>query len=67
MSCGVACRCGLDLALLWLWLRPVATAPIQPLTWEPLYASGTEPIKEKEKEKEKRKGKEKENKETRFW
>ena len=31
------CRCGLDLALLWLWLwrRPVATAPIQPITWEP--------------------------------
>ena len=30
-SCGVGYRCNLDLALLWLWLRPVATAPIQPL------------------------------------
>ena len=29
-----------DLALLWLWCRPVATAPIQPLAWESLYAVG---------------------------
>ena len=29
-----------DLALLWLWCRPVATAPIQPLAWEPPYAMG---------------------------
>ena len=28
MSCGVGCRIGLDLALLWLWCRPAATAPI---------------------------------------
>uniref|UniRef100_A0A8D0RVC5 Cytochrome c domain-containing protein n=3 Tax=Sus scrofa TaxID=9823 RepID=A0A8D0RVC5_PIG len=28
------------LALLWLWRRPVATAPIQPLAWEPPYATG---------------------------
>ena len=26
--------------LLWLWCRPVATAPIQPLAWEPQYAAG---------------------------
>ena len=26
--------------LLWLWRRPVATAPIQPLAWEPPYARG---------------------------
>jgi len=26
--------------LLWLWRRPVATAPIQPLAWEPPYAAG---------------------------
>ena len=31
----------LDLALLWLWHRPVATALIQPLAWEPPYATGT--------------------------
>ena len=36
MSCGVGHRLGLDLALLWLWRRPVATAPIRPLAWEPL-------------------------------
>ena len=24
-----------DLALLWLWYRPAATALIQPLAWEP--------------------------------
>ena len=41
MSCGVGCRRGLDLALLWLWCRPVATALILPLAWEPPYAVGT--------------------------
>ena len=30
-----------DLALLWLWCRPVARALIQPLTWELRYATGT--------------------------
>jgi len=29
-----------DLALLWLWCRLEATAPIRPLAWEPPYASG---------------------------
>ena len=38
MSCGVGCRLGLDLEL--LWRRPVATAPIQPLDWELPYAVG---------------------------
>ena len=28
-----------DLALLWLWHRPAVVAPIQPLAWEPPYAS----------------------------
>ena len=27
-----------DLAWLWLWCRPAATAPIRPLAWEPPYA-----------------------------
>ena len=27
-------------ALPWLWRRPAAAAPIQPLAWEPPYASG---------------------------
>ena len=39
MSCGVGCRRGLDPALLWLWCRPAAAAPIQPLAWELPYAS----------------------------
>ena len=38
MSCGVDCRRGLDLAL--LWHRLVATALMRPLAWEPPYAAG---------------------------
>ena len=38
VSCG--CRRGLDVALLWLWCRPAAAAPIRPLAWEPPYAVG---------------------------
>ena len=40
VSCGVGCRCGSDPALLWLWRRLAATAPIRPLAWEPPYAMG---------------------------
>ena len=40
MSCGVDCRVGSDLALLWLWHRLAATALIWPLAWEPPYAMG---------------------------
>ena len=40
LSCGVGCRRGSDPASLWLWRRPVAAAPIQPLAWEPPYAEG---------------------------
>ena len=40
MSCGVGRRRGSDLALLWFWRRPAAVAPIQPLAWEPPYATG---------------------------
>ena len=29
-----------DLAWLWLWCRPAAAAPIQPLAWEPPHVSG---------------------------
>ena len=39
MGCGVGGRHGSDPALLWLWLRPVATAPIRPLVWEPPHAA----------------------------
>ena len=40
MSCGVGHRRGSDPALLWLWHRPTATAPIRSLAWEPPYAVG---------------------------
>ena len=35
MSCGVGRRRGSDPALLWLWRRLAATAPIRPLAQEP--------------------------------
>ena len=38
--CGVGCRLGSDLGLLWLWCRPAAAAPITPLAWELPYAAG---------------------------
>ena len=40
MSCGVGHRCGSELALLGLWRRLVATAPLRPLAWEPPYVAG---------------------------
>ena len=68
MSCGVGRRRGSDPALLWLWCRVVATAPIRPLAWEPPYAAGaaqeiatttttTKKTKRKKEKKEKRKEK----------
>ena len=51
MSCRVGRRFDLDLVLLWLWCRPVATAPIWPLTWEPPYAAGATLKRKKEKKK----------------
>ena len=39
VSCGIGHRCGSDPALLRLWRRPVATAPIQPLAWELPYTA----------------------------
>ena len=38
--CGVGGRWELDLALLWLWHRLVATAPMWTLAWESPYATG---------------------------
>ena len=40
MSCGVGRRCGLDLALLWMWHRAAATAPTGPLAWKLPYVTG---------------------------
>ena len=50
VSCGVGRRCVSDPALLWLWRRPAATAPIGPLAWEPPYALGAA-LKSKQKKK----------------
>ena len=49
MSCGVGRRGGSDLAWLWLWCRPGATALIQLLAWEPPYAVGVALKKKKTK------------------
>ena len=60
MSCGVVRRHGPDLALLWLWCRPAATALILPLAWEPPYATGTaQEMVEKTKKKHKKNKKKK--------
>ena len=40
-----------DPALLWLWCRPAAVAPIRPLAWEPPYASGAALKRQKDQNK----------------
>ena len=55
ISCGVGCRLGSDPVLLWFWHRPVATAPIGPLAWEPPYATGAAQEKVKRPKKKKKK------------
>ena len=52
MSRGAGCRCGLDLALLWLWCGPAAMASIRPLAWEFPQAMGAA-LKRQKKKKEK--------------
>ena len=47
MSCGLRHRRSSDPALLWLWCRPAAVAPIRPLAWEPPYVSGAAPKSKK--------------------
>ena len=54
MSCGAGCRRSLDpTSKLWLWRRPAAAAPIQPLAWELPYAIGAA-LKSKNKNKDKK-------------
>ena len=66
MSYGVGYRCSSDPELLWLWHRPVTTARIQPLAWEPPYAVRSGPRKgKKTKKKKKEKKREKEKKKCR--
>ena len=55
MSSGVGCRRSSDPALLWLWRRLVAIAPIGPLAWEPPCAMGMAPEKAKRQKKKKKK------------
>ena len=52
MSCGVGDRCSSDPALLRLWHRPVATAPVRFLAWTPPYAAGVALEKTKDKAKQ---------------
>ena len=49
MSCGVGHRRSSDPALLELWCRLAAVAPIGPLAWEPQYAVGVALKKERKK------------------
>ena len=51
VSCGIGHRLGSDLALLWLWRKPAATALIRLLAWEPPYASGEALKGQKDKKK----------------
>ena len=50
MSCGVGCRCGLDLVWLWLWPAAIALI-IQPLAWELPYTTDVSPETNKPKQK----------------
>ena len=55
MTCGIDHRHGSDLALLWLWHRPAAIAPIRPLAWEFPYAVGAALKRQKTKQNKKTK------------
>ena len=46
-SCSIGCRSSLDLVLPWLWHRPSAADPVQPLAWELPYAAGAAPKRKK--------------------
>ena len=50
VSCGIGRRRGSTLALLWLWCRPAAAAPVEPLAWELPCAAGMA-LKSKKKKK----------------
>ena len=50
MGYGIGRRRDSDLMLLWLWCRSVATAPIRPLAWELLCATGVA-LKSKKKKR----------------
>ena len=56
MNCGVGRRSSLDPELLWLWRRQAATALIEPLGWEPPYATGAALKRQKKKKVENKEG-----------
>ena len=39
--CGVGCRCGSQIQLLWLWYKPAATVLIRPLACKLPYVTGS--------------------------
>ena len=51
MNCGMGRRHGLDPALLCLWYRPAAAAPIEPPAWETSYALDAALKRQKTKQK----------------
>ena len=65
MSCGVGRRHSLDLVLLWLWGRLVATALIGPLAWEHPYAVGAALKRQKTKDRKKKRIREEKGKKER--
>ena len=68
MSYDVGHRHGSDPTLLWLWLRPVATALTGPQAWEPPYATGVALEKaERQKDKKKKKFQQHRNKINIFY
>jgi len=55
MSCGVGHRRTSDPTLLRLWRRrPASTALIRSLAWEPPYAMGAAPERQKDKKEKKK-------------
>ena len=58
VSCGVDHRHSSDPALLWLWCTLAATAPIQPLAWEPPCAARADLKRQQKKKKKKERKKE---------
>ena len=53
MSCMCMSKMWLGPMLLWLWHSLAATAPIQPLAWEPPYTSSAAPSAKKTNQKKK--------------
>ena len=51
LCCGIGHRCGSDPALLWLWCRPEATAPMRPPSLGTSICRGCGPKKTKKKKK----------------